>query len=72
MKELEKKGPLPKTKLLIFPFLQTLKGEEPKLGSITEAHITTTKKFIEAVYNEIKNNARKLQASGDGKDVVQI
>lgn len=55
------KGPLGKTKELIPDFISLLGKLDKDFKVILPDHIKTTYKLIEAIYNELKNNARKLE-----------
>ena len=55
------KGPLGKTKELIPDFISLLGKHDKGFKEIKLDHIKTTHKLIEAIYNELKNNARKIE-----------
>ena len=55
------KGPLGKTKELIPDFISLLGKLDKEFKIIQQDHIKTTYKLVEAIYNELKNNARKIE-----------
>ena len=55
------KGPLGKTKELIPGFIPLLGQHDSDFKEMNLEHIKTTYKVIEAIYNELKNNARKIE-----------
>ena len=55
------KGPLDKTKELIPDFVTLLGQHDPDFKEVKSEHLKTTFKLIETIYNELKNNARKIE-----------
>ena len=55
------KGPLGKTKELIPDYISLLGKLDKDFKEIQPHHIKTTYKLVEALYNELKNNARKIE-----------